>query len=366
MFRSRLSSLFLAAFAGFTTPAFAADAPTAAELKAVTDKGYDFLKSKQKEDGSFGDKRANPGVTALTAAALIRSGKTADDPVVAKALKYVEGRAKKDGGFHEDALQNYMTCCAVMAFKEANTDGKYDKVIKAAADCVRGMQVGGKDEDAGYGGAGYGGKGRPDLSNTHFFVEALIASGAKPDDPAIKKALAFVSRSQNLASDEYNKLPFAAKASEDDKGGFVYSATDDPMSKKNPKATADGGLRSEGGMTYAGLKSFLYAGVGKDDARVKAALTWVKKHYTVDENPGMGKAGLYYYYHVFSKAMDALGEPVFEDAKGVKHPWKKELFEKLKKEQQSDGSWVNGADKFMEGMPELTTSFALLSLSYCK
>jgi squalene-hopene/tetraprenyl-beta-curcumene cyclase len=366
MFRSRLRALLLAAAAGLASPAPAADTPTAAELKAVTDKGYDFLKTKQKDDGSFGDARANPGVTALAAAALVRSGKGADDPVVAKALKYLETKVQKDGGVHDNGFQNYMTCCAIMAFKEANTDGKYDKFIKAASDYVRGMQVGGKEEDAGYGGAGYGGKGRPDLSNTHFFVEALIAAGAKPDDPAIKKALAFVSRSQNLASEEYNKLPFAAKATADDKGGFVYSATDDPASKKNPKATPEGGLRSEGGMTYAGLKSFLYAGVGRDDARVKAALDWIRKHYTVDENPGMGKAGLYYYYHVFSKAMDALGEPNFEDAKGVKHPWKRELFEKLKKEQQPDGSWVNGADKFMEAMPELAASFALLSLSYCK
>ena len=39
-------------------------------------------------------------------------------------------------------------------------------------------------------------------------------------------------------------------------------------------------------MTYAGLKSFLYAGVSKDDPRVKAAVEWVRKHYTVTENPG--------------------------------------------------------------------------------
>ena len=46
-------------------------------------------------------------------------------------------------------------------------------------------------------------------------------------------------------------------------------------------------------MTYAGLKSFLYAGVGKDDPRVKAAIEWVRKHYTLDENPNMGANGLW-------------------------------------------------------------------------
>ena len=43
-------------------------------------------------------------------------------------------------------------------------------------------------------------------------------------------------------------------------------------------------------MTYAGLKSFLYAGVGKDDPRVKAAIGWVRRHYTLSENPGQGQA----------------------------------------------------------------------------
>ena len=45
-------------------------------------------------------------------------------------------------------------------------------------------------------------------------------------------------------------------------------------------------------MTYTGLKSFLYAGVNKDDPRVKAAVSWVRAHYTFEENPGMGQAGL--------------------------------------------------------------------------
>jgi squalene-hopene/tetraprenyl-beta-curcumene cyclase len=134
---------------------------------------------------------------------------------------------------------------------------------------------------------------------------------------------------------------------------------------KSPYKTADGGLRSLGGMTYAGLKSFLYAGVDKEDKRVKAALNWIRKHYTLDENPGMGQAGLYYYYHTFGKAMDALGEDQFADADGKKHDWRKELFEALKKRQRDDGSWINEKDKqFGEASPELATAFAMLALSY--
>ena len=120
-------------------------------------------------------------------------------------------------------------------------------------------------------------------------------------------------------------------------------------------------------MTYAGLKSFLYAGVKKDDPRVKAALDWVRRHYTLEENTGLGQSGLYYYYHTFAKAMNALGEDRFKDARGKEHDWRKDLFEALKKRQRPDGSFVNKGDRaFGEADPSLATAFALLTLSYVR
>ncbi len=340
-------------------------APTKADLKSLTDPALKFLASKQKDNGDLAPSpRVGPGLTALAIAALVRNGYGADTPVVAKGLKYLEENIQKDGGVYTQGLENYTTCLAIVAFQEANKDGKYDKIIANASKYVRSMQYGdGTDpKDVKFGGVGYNGKSRPDLSNTHFLVEALLASGASKDDPALKRALAFVSRSQNLPG-EFNDQPFAAKTADDDKGGFVYNPTD--TSAKNDKVTAAGGLRSEGGMTYAGLKSFLYAGVSKDDPRVKAAVEWIKKHYSVTENPGQGQAGIFYYYHTFAKAMDALGEETFVDAKGVKHEWRQELFDELKKRQGKDGSWVNSNGAFLENAPELATAFALLALSYC-
>jgi squalene-hopene/tetraprenyl-beta-curcumene cyclase len=259
---------------------------------------------------------------------------------------------------------NYMTNLALMTFKELNTGGKYDKVIENAVKFVKGLQNDAAAEKLESGGVGYDGKTRPDLSNTHFMVEALLAAGVSKDDPSIKKALVYVSRCQNLKS-EFNDQPFAAKASEDDAGGFVYNPADQDNAKSQ-KRTAEGGLRSEGAMTYAGLKSFLYAGVGKDDKRVKAAVAWVRKHYSVTENPGQKDSGLFYYYGTFAKAMDALGEDEFTDAKGTKHDWRQELFDQLKKTQKADGSWVNANNAFLEGVPVLATAFALMAISYCK
>lgn len=341
-------------------PAFAG--PDAKDVQAVADKAYDFLKSRQKDDGSFEPARGGPGTTALIAAALIRLGKPIDDPVVAKALASVEKSVQKDGGIYSRFLQNYTTSIALITFKEANKGGKYDAIIANASKYLKTLQQGGSDSELPFGGFGYDNKSRPDVSNSHFTVEALLASGLPKDDPAIKNALIFLSRSQNLPG-EANKMEYAKKTSEGDKGGFVYNPFE-ANNAKSEKRTPEGGLRSEGGMTYAGLKSFLYAGVGKDDPRVKAAIEWIRKHYTLEENPGQKDAGLYYYYHVFAKAMDTLGEEEFADADGKKHDWRKQLFETLKKKQTADGSWVNENSAFLENSPELATSFAVLALSY--
>jgi hypothetical protein len=340
--------------------------PDPKAVRAVLDKAVAFLKANQSKDGSFSAQRTGPGVSALVVAGLVRNGVGPQDPVVARAVRYLETQVQKDGGIYNKFLANYTTSVALMAFHEINENGRYDTILKNGSKFLKGLQQdGGPDgvKDAKYGGVGYDHKSRPDLSNTQFFIDALIASGVPKDDPAVKNALKFVSRCQNLPG-ESNDQPFAKKATPDDKGGFTYHpfATDE-----NKYLTAEGGLRSLGGMTYGGLKSFLYAGVSKNDPRVKAALAWIRNHYTLDENPGLGKAGLYYYYHTFAKAMQALGEDHFADVAGKKHDWRRELFEALRKRQQSDGSWRNEQkDAFGEGDPNIATAFAVLSLSYCR
>jgi squalene-hopene/tetraprenyl-beta-curcumene cyclase len=67
-----------------------------------------------------------------------------------------------------------------------------------------------------------------------------------------------------------------------------------------------------------------------------------------------------------AKALDALGEDPFVDAKGKKHEWRKELFQELQKRQAANGSWTNSTQAFGESNPDLCTAFALLSLSYAK
>jgi squalene-hopene/tetraprenyl-beta-curcumene cyclase len=340
--------------------------PDPGQYRRCIERALGFLQSQgQSPDGSYGT-RAGVGVTALVTTAVLRCGRTADDPLAAKSLKYLEEVVQENGGIYEPGsfIANYETCVALICFHEANRDGRYNKIIRQAEAFLRGIQqgenTGKKKSDLAYGGVGYNRKSRPDLSNTTYLIDALKASGAKPDDETIQKALVFVSRCQNLES-PHNTTPFAAKVND---GGFYYSCVLGRQEKE--RETPEGGLRSYGSMTYSGLKSMIYAGLTKDDPRVKAAEEWIRRHYDLKSNPGMGEAGLYYYYHTFAKTLDALGQDEFEDAQGVRHDWRRELAEELFRRQHEDGSWINENNRWMEGDPNLATGFALLALSYCQ
>jgi len=359
-------------FAATARQATAAEEPAAkpaVDAKAyqkMVDRAIGFLKTKgQAEDGSY-TSFAGPGVTALVTAGVMRNGRSPDDPLVAKSLKYLEGFVQPDGGIYKTGTfyRNYETSVCLLCFVEANKDGRYKKIIAGADRFLKGLQWDEdeeqKPEDLGYGGAGYGRHKRPDLSNTSFLVDALIAAGNGPDDEAVKKALIFINRCQNLET-EHNTTKFSTKNPD---GGFYYTPAAGGSSQAGE--TAAGGLRSYASMTYAGLKSMLYAGVKADDPRVKAALAWAEKHYDLSTNPGLGSAGLYYYYHVFAKALDATGKDYIEDADGKKHNWRADLIAKLIEKQQADGSWVNENERWLEGDPNLVTAYALLSLAYCR
>lgn len=340
----------------------------------VVDKAIAYVKSTQNEDGSWGTAPRNGGVTGVVVTGLLQTGKvTPDDPAVAKALKFIESLIHPKAGHIAGkdpamGLQNYVTSVNVMALVAANRGDKYKAVIGDAVKFLKQLQwdegEGKKPEDDFYGGAGYDSKSRPDLSNSQFFLDALKAAGVSSDDPAMKKALMFVSRCQNLKS-EFNTLPWAGKIND---GSFIYSAAGGGQTKTSDDPNAP--LNGYGSMTYAGIKSMIYCGVGKEDERYKKALEWISKNYTVDANPGMPKElayrGLYYYYHTMSKTLDVMGVSEFSDAEGKKHNWRADLIAALAKRQKDNGSWTNENDRWMEGDANLVTGYCLMTLSHCK
>ena len=339
--------------------------PSAESLASARAKATEFLIASQQSDGSWTSEK-QPGITGLVTFALLEGGVKPDHPAVTKALKHLTAYVQPDGGiYHSDTgHKNYETSITLLAFRAANTNGQYDALLKKAVEFLRGIQwdeaEGADPSQPAYGGQGYGRSKRPDLSNTAFFLEALKSSGVAPEDEAMQRALVFISRCQNLES-ENNTTEFASKVND---GGFYYT----PAGGGNSQAgnTAEGGLRSYASMTYAGLKSMIYAGLKEDDPRVKAATSWIRKNYTVTENPGLGQQGVYYYHQTFAKALSAMKVDQFEAADGTKHDWRKELAEHLFQTQAANGSWLNKNDRWMEGDPNLATSYALMALKYCE
>jgi squalene-hopene/tetraprenyl-beta-curcumene cyclase len=376
MYRIALSTIALALVGtSGTSLALAADsaqvpASDAQLYQQTVAKGIDYLIDKgQLADGSYG--KEGPGIAAICTTALLKHGRSPNDPAVAKSLKYLESFVHPDGGVYSPGspVQNYETSLAIQCFAAANADGRYKNLLANAERFIKSIQSAGDQSDENYGGSGYDPKKkRADLSNTSFLLDALQATGKGPDDEAVKRALVFVSRCQNLET-EHNTTKFAAKVGD---AGFYYTPAASGVSEAGN--TPEGGLRSYGSMTYAGLKSMIFAGVKADDPRVKGAVKWIKAHYTLSSNPGMGfsgsgtktEDGLYYYYHTFAKALSALGLHDLEDDNGVKHEWRHDLLAALAARQSADGSWVNSDNRFMEGKANLVTAYALLALSYAR
>jgi len=117
-------------------------------------------------------------------------------------------------------------------------------------------------------------------------------------------------------------------------GGFIYATSINPEVIGVPRSFASpdaideakqgrpiSGLRSYRSMTYAGFKSYVYAGLDTDDPRVEAALDWIREPYTFERHPEtpkqISKQGLYYYYLVAARALRAWGQPTLRTEAGA-------------------------------------------------
>ena len=341
------------------------------EIRDSLNRSLVWLRAQQNADGSFGKDTLHPALTALPLVAFQRepTGRFAKEDFVAKGYAYLRGFTQPDGGIYskENGLANYTTSVCLLALVGANEPKDFDTLVKARAYVV-GQQAVGMAKPETDGGIGYGSigaspkRGHPDLDNTVVALEALRATKHLiADKPGTKDlnwnaAIDFVARCQNLPS---NKQPWAS-ADADNKGGFIYY----PGFSNAGEVTLEGGgkaLRSYGSMSYAGLLSFIYADVKSDDPRVTAAVAWLRKHYTLDENPGLEKSGYFYYLHLMAKGLTAAGITELEVG-GKKSDWRLALAERLMKLQQQDGSWLNDTARWKENNPVLVTTYCALTL----
>lgn len=318
----------------------------------AVDEGLRYLRKQQAEDGSWS---GSVGITGLALRAYLESPRgydESDGAFITRPVQFILEHVREDGSISESNQNtSYNTAVAIFALK-ATGNPEYEPIIENAQKFLKGLQV---DEGEGYspdhryyGGIGYGGDERPDMSNQYLALEALSKTNLSADDPVWERALVFISRSQNRS--ESNDQEWASND-----GGFTYM----------PGYSPHGGTGSYGSITHAGLISLLFAGVDRDDPRVQAAYDWIRANYTVDSNPGANEMqGFYYYLTAFAKSMKAFGEVEITDTEGVKHNWRNDLAAKIISMQESDGSWVNhNSPRWWEGNPHLCTARAIIALN---
>lgn len=336
--------------------------PLRTEVKKAISRAISWLRTQQQsdgrfadssvinDDGSIGNKGVNPALTALVVYGIAKSP-LADEmrhtDMFQRALAYIKRNVKPDGGIYHDSFattyQTSVCLCAISAVR----DPADRPIITAAQRFLKSLQAteqtGLSRTNSNYGGWGYSAGGREaDLSNLQFALTALKESGLTAHDAVWEKALQFVQRCQNISVD----------------GGFIYRPGES-------KAGVDenGDYRSYASMTYAGLLSFIYCSVDKDDKKVLAALEWLRKNYNLEENVPIGKQGLYYSYHTMAKALAAYGDRTFVDSSGRQHDWFNELASTLLKKQHPQGFWVNTSSRWFETDKVLVTAYAILALS---
>lgn len=330
-------------------------------------KGAKYLLAAQKKDGSWAPE-VGPGISCLVLKSLALSPSVGPEhPAVKRGVGWVLKFSREDGGIYapDSLYKNYESAVALSMLAAMKNDS-FEPQMKKLQDYLKALQWDEAEDksadDPWYGGAGYGRHKRPDINNTQMMLDALHDSGLRNDDPAFKKALIFIQRCQMLG--ESNDQAFAKGS---DQGGFIYTPANGGESKAGTwKVAGEQELRCFGSVTYGGFKSMLFCGLDKKDPRVQAAFEWIRKYWTLDANPNMpeeqSQEGLYFYYQVFARAMRAWGEDIITDGKGTPHHWRRELVRKLVSIQRPDGSWVNEADRYYEGMPELTTAHAMAAL----
>ena len=342
------------------------------EALLVQQRGLTWLANRQKPDGSW----SMPNLPALTALPLWAFA-VSDHPdkarIVSNAVQFILSNVQPDGSIYRKSdgpgggLVNYNTALCMTALHMTGDPALVPVVQKARRFMASAQHLEG--DDVYKGGFGYdkaSGRLYTDLSDSVIAYEAMrLTQGVEDLRPAGEKR---VDLDWKAATQYLGRVQNTEKAGPGDAGGFAYR----PDESKAGTKTNEAGivvLRSYGSMTYAGLLSLIYADVSRDDPRVTSAFDWASRHWSLDENPGMGPQGLYYFYNIMAKSLATFGResiPVKETGKPV--AWRAAMLRKLislqnvEKDGSGEGYWVNANNRWLENDPVLVTAYTLIAM----
>ena len=346
------------------------------ELQRSIDRGIAALKKSQEEAG-YWTSEDHPAVTAIVLVAYHSNpNKPKESPAwVLKAHDHLLKFVQKNGSIYVPGkgLANYNTALSMMAMITSG-DPKYNKTIINARRYLIGQQwdlgAKGKTDHPLDGGIGYSNSyPHSDLNNTLTALEAIYYSRhLVKDTPEAKTdlnwdaAIEFIQKCQNLKS--HNKEPWVSEDPEH-KGGMIYFPGKSQAGQAKGSVSGRTALRSYGSISYAGMLSYAYADLDKSDPRVTAVRTWLVDNYTLEENPGMGAQGQFYYYYLMAKALSVYGTDKLKLKNGKEIDWRKDVALKLIGFQDQDGSWINKkASRWWENERPLVTAYSVIALSY--
>ncbi|RPH47307.1 MAG: hypothetical protein EHM91_06080 [Planctomycetota bacterium] len=376
----------------------AQDGDLASRLKSAYTEAADGLVRLQMPSGAWPvvmPDRQVPSVayTAITVTALAR----APEPLraryatsVAKGIEFILSKANLDGSFGEGDSGSYMkTYATAVALSALSTVDRTERV----GDAIRGAQAYLKrnqlKEGPHRGGMGYGDEEprrnpdtgafevrrstRANLSATAAVAEAMKDSGLSLSDEFWPLINEFVRKCQNNSEVNTDPLFLAALKekgmSVGNDGSLYYTPeADGSVQKAGTRKIADKEtIVGYGSMTYDGIKTYLYAGLRRDSPEVKSAVDWIRRNYAIDAHPGFAfnqgqrhhLRGLYYYYLVMARALDAAGERPLVTSDGRERDWPAELGEQLLKTMRDGKGWQNDNPAWYEGDAVLVTGYVL-------
>jgi len=361
----------------------------------------DYLVACQSKNGgwfstTYGALRKDPSITPHVLSCLHflpdRNGESVNRSAYDRGVVYLAQLVLREGveaGTAPDTV--YTVYLAAEASRIMVTGGHTERRLRAQQAWLKRLRshhmvepLGWKPGDQDYGGWGYAIqpprkpsgdalRNRYDwanLSATMYGMGALRSAHVPPTDPVYAQVRVFVERCQNFEADvERRDLKF-------DDGGFFFA----PYRAMHNKAGAAGRDRygrerfhSYGSTTADGLRCLLHCGLAPDHPRVRAAWSWLQRHYAIDANPGafdedrehLRKAT--YYYYVWSLAHVVLHMKVrtIQTPSGPRDGLA-ELAGHLMRLQREDGTWVNEIGTGKEDDPLVATPFAASALAICR
>ncbi|NNM84649.1 MAG: hypothetical protein HKL96_02670 [Phycisphaerales bacterium] len=252
-----------------------------------------------------------PAVTALVVKALVDAGYPLQSRPVLRGLEFIESCRHRDGGFYANVEPQYNTAIVLSVLRELPTELYQSQVADGIAFLHHA-------EVAGAGGV-------PSSAANQWFRGGRVPHGW------LKRQSVWQLRPLQL----------------------------DPHERSANQILTNYGL-----LSYAQLKSLVYARLTPGDLRVRRLQHWLARHYTLQCNPAAGGArGQFYYYLVFARILATSHTNVFAGASGRVHCWREDLLTQLANMQRPDGSWINTrAAAWLEGRPVMVTTYAVLAI----